>query len=157
MFNKSCRWLDSNPGPLVSEATALPTAPQPLPNDCPYAWCSQHRPNNCLEYFYSPHFDVEKLISLILHRRDWTKMKKYTFSFLSLFLSVAQTDKNLLLEIWSADLSWETYIGQERERKKERERERERERKRERKREREKERERGRQPTSHRSFIECCD
>ena len=31
MFNKSCRWLDSNPGPLVSKATALPTAPQPLP------------------------------------------------------------------------------------------------------------------------------
>ena len=31
MFNKSCWWLDSNPGPLVSEATALPTAPQPLP------------------------------------------------------------------------------------------------------------------------------
>ena len=30
MFNKSCRWLDSNPGPLVSEATALPTMPQPL-------------------------------------------------------------------------------------------------------------------------------
>ena len=69
-------------------------------------------------------------------------MKKYTFSFLSLFLSVAQTDKNLLLEIWSADLSWETYIGQERERKKERERERERERKRERKRERERKKER---------------
>ena len=30
MFNKRCQWLDSNPGPLVSEATALPTAPQPL-------------------------------------------------------------------------------------------------------------------------------
>ena len=27
---KSCRWLDSNPGPLVSEATALSTLPQPL-------------------------------------------------------------------------------------------------------------------------------
>ena len=26
------RWLDSNHGPLVSEATALPTEPQPLPN-----------------------------------------------------------------------------------------------------------------------------
>ena len=26
------RWLDSNRGPLVSEATALPTEPQPLPN-----------------------------------------------------------------------------------------------------------------------------
>ena len=25
-----CRWLDSNRGPLVSEATALPTEPQPL-------------------------------------------------------------------------------------------------------------------------------
>ena len=26
------RWLDSNHGPLVLEATALPTEPQPLPN-----------------------------------------------------------------------------------------------------------------------------
>ena len=32
MFNKFCRWLDSNRGPLVSEATAQPTEPQPLPN-----------------------------------------------------------------------------------------------------------------------------
>ena len=31
MFNKFGRWLDSNRGPLVSEATALPTEPQPLP------------------------------------------------------------------------------------------------------------------------------
>ena len=30
MFNKFCWWLDSNRGPLVSEATALPTEPQPL-------------------------------------------------------------------------------------------------------------------------------
>ena len=28
---KVCQWLDSNRGPLVSEATALPTEPQPLP------------------------------------------------------------------------------------------------------------------------------
>ena len=28
----NCRWLDSNRGSLMSEATALPTAPQPLPN-----------------------------------------------------------------------------------------------------------------------------
>ena len=28
---KSCRWLDLNYGPLVSEVTALPTEPQPLP------------------------------------------------------------------------------------------------------------------------------
>ena len=31
MFNKFCRWLDSNRGPLILEATALPTEPQPLP------------------------------------------------------------------------------------------------------------------------------
>ena len=31
MFNKSCRWLDSNQSPLVSEATALPSMPQPHP------------------------------------------------------------------------------------------------------------------------------
>ena len=29
MFSKNCRWPDSNPGPLVLEATTLPTAPQP--------------------------------------------------------------------------------------------------------------------------------
>ena len=32
MFNKFCQWLDSNRGPLVSEATALPTEPH---NHCP--------------------------------------------------------------------------------------------------------------------------
>ena len=31
MFNISCRCMDSNPSPLESEATALPTASQPLP------------------------------------------------------------------------------------------------------------------------------
>ena len=31
MFNTFCRWLDSNRGPLVSEATALPNERQPLP------------------------------------------------------------------------------------------------------------------------------
>ena len=35
MFNKSCRWLVSNPGPLVSEATMLPTVPQPQPIKIP--------------------------------------------------------------------------------------------------------------------------
>ena len=33
MFNKSCQWLDSNVGPLVLEATALPTAPHHCPGD----------------------------------------------------------------------------------------------------------------------------
>ena len=32
MFNKFCRWLDTNRGPLVLEATALPTEPH---NHCP--------------------------------------------------------------------------------------------------------------------------
>ena len=31
LFNKTYQWRDSNPGPLVSEATTLSTAPQPQP------------------------------------------------------------------------------------------------------------------------------
>ena len=31
MFFKICQCLDSNRGPLLSETTALPTEPQPLP------------------------------------------------------------------------------------------------------------------------------
>ena len=30
---KICRRLDSNRGPMISEATALPTEPQPLPKE----------------------------------------------------------------------------------------------------------------------------
>ena len=36
MFNVSCQSLDSNPGPLLLEATALSTAPQPLPKISTY-------------------------------------------------------------------------------------------------------------------------
>ena len=32
MFNKSCRWQDSNPGTLVSEVTTLSNVQQPLPD-----------------------------------------------------------------------------------------------------------------------------
>ena len=31
IYNNFCQWLDSNRRPLLSEATALPTQPQPLP------------------------------------------------------------------------------------------------------------------------------
>ena len=34
MINRFCWWLDSNPGPLVLEATAPPTVPRPL-TACP--------------------------------------------------------------------------------------------------------------------------
>ena len=33
VFYKNSWWLDSNPGPLVAEATALGTVQQPLPNE----------------------------------------------------------------------------------------------------------------------------
>ena len=39
IVNKICQWLDSNRGSLVSEATALPTVPQPLPNATTTAQC----------------------------------------------------------------------------------------------------------------------
>ena len=50
MFNKSCRWLDSNLGPLVLEATALPTAPQPLPEVA-----------KIIRLVLFPHWNVENL------------------------------------------------------------------------------------------------
>ena len=57
-------WLDSNRGPLVSEATALPTAPQPLPtfshslfictyNYKNYCLCLKLEYNNCVELLFS--------------------------------------------------------------------------------------------------------
>ena len=36
--NKVCRWLDSNHGPLMLEATALPNELQPLPKVSPNLW-----------------------------------------------------------------------------------------------------------------------
>ena len=38
-----CRWLDSNRGPLESEATTLPTEPQQLPKLTDISDCSQPR------------------------------------------------------------------------------------------------------------------
>ena len=45
---KSCQWLDSNCGTLVSEATILPSEPQPLPkvNQC-YNWTIHNCNLNC--------------------------------------------------------------------------------------------------------------
>ena len=47
---KVCRLLDSNHGPLASEATALPTEPQPLPytrSSC-HLGCRQETDQNLL-------------------------------------------------------------------------------------------------------------
>ena len=44
MFNiKVCMWLDSNCGPLLLEATALPTEPQPLPMTAPLCSIFLHK------------------------------------------------------------------------------------------------------------------
>ena len=45
MFHiKVCQWLDSNGGPLVSEATTLPTQPQPRPIPFSYlGFCQQQQ------------------------------------------------------------------------------------------------------------------
>ena len=42
-----CWWLDSNRRPLVLEATALPTEPQPLPN-CMRYFCYRFVPTHCV-------------------------------------------------------------------------------------------------------------
>ena len=48
IVNGIFRWLDSNRGSLVLEATALPTEPQPLPS---WSFCMSH---NLLAYHNSP-------------------------------------------------------------------------------------------------------
>ena len=44
---KVCRWLDLNRGSLVSEATALPAKPQPLPKDTPFSYLVDIVSDNC--------------------------------------------------------------------------------------------------------------
>ena len=57
MFNINknfCRWLDSNRGPLASEATTLPTEPQPLPkllSLCQNKIIMQHLYGNILSFW----------------------------------------------------------------------------------------------------------
>ena len=43
-----CRWWDSNCGPLVQEAAALPTEPLPLPNQYFFAWAALMFVADCL-------------------------------------------------------------------------------------------------------------
>ena len=57
-----CWWLDSNVGPPESEATALPTEPQPLPN------CGE-----CFTMVYLPRLDRYKkhVTMVIVLWHDW--------------------------------------------------------------------------------------
>ena len=66
-----CLWLDSNRGPLELEATALPTASQPLPWKIIY-WISSwsFRPNYILphsSFFLFQQFPIPNSLFLILH------------------------------------------------------------------------------------------
>ena len=73
MFNKYIifsRWLDSNRGPLVSEVTAQPNEPQPLPTRVfPCGW-------NCLRH------EPTVLSRLLNHRLLLLKLDKQTHSHL---------------------------------------------------------------------------
>ena len=63
-----CQWLDSNRGPLVSEATALPTEPQPLPMFYLFtdwtlnlrSWVTQANVDEVFSKTGSPVFSVNK-------------------------------------------------------------------------------------------------
>ena len=74
LFN--CRWLDSNCGSVVLEATALPTAPQPLPLSGTL-WCERIN-----------------FVIIDLHQMWCFKLKlkieKYNLTLLNLFLILAQ-------------------------------------------------------------------
>ena len=51
---KFCRCLESNRGPLIPEATALPTEPQPLPKKLLlFVWGSNNNTGQCKQCFYA--------------------------------------------------------------------------------------------------------
>ena len=52
MLDKACWWLDSNCRSLVSEATALPTEPQPLPIIKANFSNNRSRKNSVLKIFF---------------------------------------------------------------------------------------------------------
>ena len=77
---KFCQWPDSNCGPLVSEATALPTAPQPLPKSV----------HCCISGVAFPYYYL--IISFYsanapLPSTRWPTPLKYHFSFVVIVIS----------------------------------------------------------------------
>ena len=99
MFNKSCRRLDSNPGPLVSEVTALPTTPQPLPWNFFIGYLSIFA--SLISFFWafvSPNLGIWGSFSLSLSdiiSSIFTSFLSFYFSFCSLSLSLF-----LSFQIW---------------------------------------------------------
>ena len=69
MFNKSSRWLDSNPGPLVLEANTLSTVPQPLPKLVTFL--DVHRKFNVLIFRFLKNASLRKSKSLSKSKSLW--------------------------------------------------------------------------------------
>ena len=67
---KLCRCLDSNRGSLVSEATALPTEPQPLPKESLSHWCDPLGPQNEL---FLPQAQPIIILSKLMLCKTWLK------------------------------------------------------------------------------------
>ena len=68
MFNVIfCQWLDLNCGPLELEATALPTEPQPLPQNLRYTiiivWTKQFC--NYFADFEKEHYHFDKYLRAV--------------------------------------------------------------------------------------------
>ena len=85
---KFCRWRDSNLGPLVSEAIALPTEPQPLPKSL----FTQAFPHNKYHHHQNVFFtsDASQKIFFRSSQNAWI-----------LFCFIWQKKKNFREHFWS--------------------------------------------------------
>ena len=81
MFNKFCQWLDSNCGPLVLEATTLPTEPQPLP------WMILNEIINLVVQ----HFGKEYQVGVFLWKMKYVCHEYIWMKFISTFLQHSKT------------------------------------------------------------------
>ena len=127
MFNKFCRWLESNRGPLVSEATALPTEPH---NHCPYSevdlfkgikrkglhqnheafcWLDTSDPENrtvqkmSIAFWLQKHRVIRQIWSNLC--KCWLQNIKFTFATRKLIFPFSSTGfkklKKCYLDIWT--------------------------------------------------------
>ena len=96
---KFCQWLNSNCGPLESEATALPTEAQPLPekitligsNQAAKSCCNFHRHRSGEKVFYSTEPEIWKRFNWLpcvpIHWKESTEsINELNWSYLRLFL-----------------------------------------------------------------------
>ena len=121
MFNKSWRWLDSNPGSPLSEATALSTLPQPQPIESNgyQSFLKEMNVKNlpiflCLGHFYKCWITYNRELLLLKQLFQCDQIGRFLKFLATEFLAkVAQIFSNNFGLLWKMDLFtvfWATFV-----------------------------------------------